>query len=99
MRQRPVFCTKPPPCDFDPPTAYCPHRECRLRQLELLAETIIPIEDQITIINALGFLVAWAYDEHKTLKTPITQEQFDADRKMLGEMDDKLRGIMERLKE
>lgn len=32
----PSFCTKLKPCDYDAPTAYCPHRECRQREYELV---------------------------------------------------------------
>lgn len=32
----PIFCTKEKPCDYDPPTSYCPHRECRKRAHELV---------------------------------------------------------------
>jgi hypothetical protein len=38
-KKAPAWCTKPKPCDFDPPTSYCPHRECRellLRERETL---------------------------------------------------------------
>lgn len=31
---KPVWCAKPSPCDFDKGSAYCPHRECRIKLID-----------------------------------------------------------------
>lgn len=38
MSKKPLWCTKPSPCDYDKGSAYCPHRECRQRLEKLMDE-------------------------------------------------------------
>jgi hypothetical protein len=48
---KPRWCAKLTPCDFDEGSSYCPHRECRVRQLSVM-------KDQREALHLLDLVVA-----------------------------------------